>query len=196
MPRSLLRFYAVPVAIMVLAYVLPMAVVGAAVRAGDPEMLKLRQEISGQMAAVGPIAAVARHMREGRYARATFTVFAWNFGVAALTLSILAGGVFFALPPLVGVSRGVLLGLFYDPSAFEGARGVVVIGTALLELPPYMIAGALGMRLGLAWLRPPRKERLREAWGHARWTIAVVAGLLLVAAVWEVMGLALVGPRR
>jgi len=71
-----------------------------------------------------------------------------------------------------------------------------VIGTALLELPPYMIAGALGMRLGLAWLQPPRNERLREAWGYARWTIPVVAGLLLVAAVWEVMGLALVGPRR
>jgi hypothetical protein len=196
MPRSFLRFYAAPVAIMVLAYVLPMAVVGAAVRAGDPEMLKLKQEVAGHMTSVGPIAAVAGQMREGRYVRAILTIFAWNFGVAAVALSVLAGGVFFALPPVVGVSRGVLLGLFYDPSAFEGARGVVTIGTALLELPPYMIAGALGMRLGLAWLLPPRKERLLEAWGHARWTIPVVAGALLVAAVWEVTGLALVGPRH
>ncbi len=196
MPRSALRFYALPLSIMVLAYVLPMAGVGAAVRAGDPEMLKLRQEIASHMASAGPIAAVARHMRDGRYVRATFTVFAWNFGVAALVLSFLAGGVFFALPPLVGMSRGVLLGLFYDPSAFEGARGLVTIGTAILELPPYMIAGALGMRLGLAWLLPPRGERLREAWGYARWTIPLVAVLLLVAAIWEVTGLALVGPRH
>lgn len=194
MPRSFTRFYAAPVLIMVLAYMLPMAAVSAAVRAGDPQVLKARQEVMSRMASVGPIAAVARQLREGRYVRATLTVFVWNFGVAALAVSILAGGVFFAVPPLVGVTRGVLLGLLYDPSAFEGARGLVVVGTALLELPPYMIAGALGMRLGLAWLFPPRSERLREAWEHARWTIPAVALLLLVAAVWEVAGLALVSP--
>ncbi len=194
MTRSFTRFYAAPVLIMVLAYMLPMAAVSAAVRAGDPQVLEARTEVMSRMASAGPIAAVARQMGEGRYVRATLTVFIWNFGVAALAISILGGGVFFAVPPLVGVTRGVLLGLLYDPSAFEGARGVVVIGTALLELPPYMIAGALGMRLGLAWLFPPRRERLREAWEHARWTIPAVALLLLVAAVWEVAGLALVSP--
>ena len=194
-PRSFTRFYAAPVLIMVLAYMLPMAAVGAAVRSGDPQVLKARQEVMDRIASVGPIAAVARQLHEGRYVRAALTVFAWNFGVAALGVSILAGGVCFAVPPLVGVTRGVLLGLLYDPSALEGGRAVVAVGTAMLELPPYMIAGALGMRLGLAWLLPPRRDRLREALEHARWTVPVVALLLLVAAVWEVGGLVLVGPK-
>jgi hypothetical protein len=193
--RSFTRFYAAPVVIMVLAYMLPMAAVGAAVRSGDPQVLKARQEVMSRIGSAGPIATVARQLHEGRYVRAVLTVFAWNFGVAALGVSILAGAVCFAVPPLVGVTRGVLLGLLYEPSALEGGRAVVAVGTAVLELPPYMIAGALGMRLGLAWLFPPRRERLEEAWEHARWTVPVVALLLFVAAVWEVVGLALVGPK-
>lgn len=194
-PRSFTRFYAVPVLIMLAAYMLPMVAVGAAVRSGDPQILQAREDVMSRIASVGPIATVTRQLHEGRYLRAVLTVFAWNFGVAALAVSILAGGICFAVPPLVGVSRGVLLGLLYDPSSLEGGRALVAIGTAALELPPYMIAGALGMRLGLAWLRPPRRERLREVWDHARWTIPAVALLLLVAAVWEVVGLALVGPK-
>ncbi len=193
--RSFWRFYAAPVAVMVLAYVLPMAATTVAVRAGDPQVLKVRQEVMGKVGGVGPIGTIARQFRAGQYARATLTVFLWNFVVGALAMSTLVGGVFFLLPPLVAMGRGVMLGLLYDPAAFQGAHGVVAIGTGLLELPNYMIAGALGMRLGLAWLVPARRERLREVWEHARWSLPAVALLLLLAAVWEVGGLALVGPR-
>ena len=193
--RSFWRFYAAPVAVMVLAYVLPMGATTVAVRAGDPQALKARQVLMDRVGAAGPIGTIARQFRAGQYARATLTVFLWNFVVGALAMSTLVGGVFFLFPPLVAMGRGVMLGLLYDPAAFEGARGVVAIGTALLELPNYMIAGALGMRLGLAWLVPPRRERLREVWDHARWSLPAVALLLLLAAVWEVAGIALLGAR-
>ena len=193
--RPFWRFYAAPVAVMVFAYVLPMAATTVAVRAGDPQVLKMRQEVMDKVGGVGPIGTIARQFRAGQYVRATLTVFLWNFVVGAFAMSTLVGGVFFLFPPLVAMGRGVMLGLLYDPAAFEGARGVVAIGTGLLELPNYMIAGALGMRLGLAWLVSPRRERLREVWEHARWSLPAVALLLLLAAVWEVGGLALVGPR-
>ncbi len=193
--RSFWRFYAGPVLVMVLAYVLPMAAATVAVRAGDPQALKARQELLARVGSAGPIAAAAAHIRAGRYVRATLTVFLWNFVVGALAMSTLVGGLFFVLPPLVGAGRGVMLGLLYHPATFVGARAVVAVGTGVLELPTYIIAGALGMRLGLAWLVPPRRERLREVWEHARWSLPAVALLLLLAAVWEVGGIALVGAR-
>lgn len=193
--RPFWRFYATPVVVMVLAYVLPMAAATVAVRAGDPQALKARQELLKRVGSTAPIATAAAQLRAGHHVRATLTVFLWNLGVGALAMSTLVGGLFFALPPMVAVGRGVMLGLLYDPTALAGARGIVVIGTGLLELPTYMIAGALGMRLGLAWLLPPRRERLREVWDHARWSLPAVALLLLLAAIWEVGGIALVGPR-
>ncbi|HEY7678054.1 MAG TPA: stage II sporulation protein M [Candidatus Methylomirabilis sp.] len=194
-PRSFWQFYVVPVSVMVLAYILPMAAATLAVRAGDPQALKARQALLERVKAAGPIAAAARQLRAGRYVRATLTVFLWNLGVGALAMSTLVGGLFFVMPPLVAAGRGVMLGLLYDPGTFEGARGIVAVGTAVLELPTYIIAGALGMRLGLAWLLPPRRERLREVWEHARWSLPAVALILLLAAAWEVGGIVLVGAR-
>jgi hypothetical protein len=194
-PRSFWQFYAVPVTVMVLAYILPMAATTLAVRSGDSQALKARQALLERVKDVGPIAAAAGQLRAGRYVRATLTVFLWNLGMGALAMSTLVGGLFFIMPPLVAVGRGVMLGLLYDPGTFTGARGVVAVGTALLELPTYIIAGALGMRLGLAWLFPPRRERLREVWEHARWSLPAVVLLLFLAAVWEVGGIALVGAR-
>lgn len=194
-PRSFWQFYGAPVLVMVLAYVLPMAATTVAVRARDPQVLKARQELLARVGSAGPIAAAVAHIRAGRYVRGTLVVFLWNFGVGALAMSTLVGGLFFILPPVVGMGRGVMLGLLYDPAVFAGPRGMVAIGTGVLELPTYMIAGALGIRLGLAWLLPPRRERLREVWEQARWSIPAVALQLLLAAVWEVGGIALVGAR-
>lgn len=193
--RPFWRFYATPVVVMVLAYIVPMAAATVAVRAGDPQALKARQELVKRVGSTAPIATAAAQLRAGHHVRATLTVFLWNFGVGALAMSTLVGGLFFVLPPMVAVGRGVMLGLLYDPTALAGPHAIVVIGTGLLELPTYMIAGALGMRLGLAWLLPPRRERLREVWDHARWSLPAVALILLLAAIWEVGGIALVGPR-
>jgi len=193
--RSFWQFYAAPLVVMLLAYVLPMATGMAGVRAQRPQALQMREEMLKRVGASAPIAAAAGNIRAGRHVRAGLIVFFWNFGVGALAMSTLVGVIFFALPPLVAVGRGVMLGLLYDPATFEGVRGLVAAGTGLLELPTYMIAGALGMRCGLAWLLPPRRERIREAWEHVKVTLPAVALLLLLAAAWEVGGLALVGPR-
>jgi len=189
--RSFWQFYAAPVAVMVLAYLLPMAAAAAAVRAGEPQALRAREEMVRRVGQAYPIATATRQIRAGRYVRASVTVFVWNFAVGAVAMSTLVGGVFFAFPPAVGALRGTMLGLLYDPAGLEGARGLVTVVTGLLELPCYMMAGALGVRLGLAWLLPPRRQRLREVWGHARWSLPAVGLLLLLAAIWEVGGLSL-----
>ncbi len=193
--RSFWQFYAVPVVVMVLAYLVPMALTVGGLRAGEPQVLKMRQELLGKVGSVGPIAAVARQLRAGRTVRAILVVFLWNFVVGAIAMSTLMGGVFFALPPVVAAGRGVMLGLLFDPGSFEGSRGVFVLITGLLELPNYMMAGALGIRLGLAWLLPPRRERLREVWEHAKWSIPAMGLLLFLAAVWEVGGIAFLSHR-
>ena len=193
--RSFWQFYAAPVVVMLLAYLVPMALTVGGLRAGEPQVLKMRQELLGKVGSVGPIATVTRQLRAGRTVRATLTVFLWNFVVGAIAMSTLVGGVFFALPPVVAMGRGVMLGLLYDPASFEGPRGILVLITGLLELPNYMMAGALGIRLGLAWLLPPRRERLREVWEHAKWSIPAMGLLLFLAAVWEVGGIAFLSRR-
>jgi uncharacterized membrane protein SpoIIM required for sporulation len=187
--RSFWQFYAAPVGIMVLAYLLPMAASMGGIRAGEPAFLRMRQELRLKVGTAFPIATATRQIQGGRYVRATITVFLWNFGVGAVAMSTLIGGVFFALPPMVAAGRGAMIGLLFDPASFEGARGLVALITGALELPNYIMAGALGMRLGLAWLLPPRRERVREVWEHARWSIPAIGLLLLLAAMWEVGGI-------
>jgi stage II sporulation SpoM-like protein len=193
--RSFWQFYAAPLAVMVLAYVLPLATATTAVRAGDPQAMRMRQEVLRRVGAAGPVVAAARLIEGGRTVRAGFIVFLWNFVMGAVVMSTLVGGVFFVFPPMVAMGRGLMLGLLYDPATFEGARGVVAAVTGALELPAYMIAGALGMRLGLAWLLPPRRDRLLEVWDQAKSSIPAIALMLLVAAAWEVGGIVLVGAR-
>ncbi len=187
--RSFWQFYAVPVAIMLLAYLVPMVTGATVVRAGYPWATKMREEVVRQVDKAAPIAAATRDIQAGRYVRAGLIVFLWNFVMGAVVMSTLVGGVFFLLPPVVALLRGMGLGLLYDPAIFQGAHGITVMVTGALELPNYMIAGALGMRLGLAWLMPPRRERLREVCEQAKFSLPAVALMLLLAAIWEVGGI-------
>ena len=187
--RSVWQFYAAPVVVMVLAYLLPMASAAMAIHLGDPKALAMRNQLVKAVSAKGPIAVVARQIHAGRYVRATLTVFLWNFLMGAVVMSTLVGGACFLLPPLVASGRGLMLGLLFDAASYRGAQGLVTIGTGILELPNYVLAGALGVRLGLAWLRLPRRERLREVWEQAKWSLPAVGLLLLLAAVWEVGGI-------
>ncbi|MGH7395870.1 MAG: hypothetical protein ACREJF_09800, partial [Candidatus Methylomirabilales bacterium] len=73
-------------------------------------------------------------------------------------------------------------------------HGLVMGGTFLLEIGAYIVAGALGMRLGLALLprrgeAPPLRARVAEALADLRHLLPVVALLLLLGAIWENAGL-------
>ncbi|MGH7376829.1 MAG: stage II sporulation protein M [Candidatus Methylomirabilales bacterium] len=180
--------------VMAVAYLVPMLLAASLVVAGAPGFRELQADLEGRVVQAEPIVTIARLLGERRLLYAVALTFAWNFGVAACLAST-AIGVLFPLPPLLGLLRGFLIGVvFAGRLRLFSLHGLVMGGTFLLEIGAYVLAGALGMRVGLALLPrrgevPPLRERLAEALADLRHLLPVVALLLLLGAIWENAGL-------
>lgn len=184
--------------VMAAAYLLPMLLAASLVAADAPGFRDLQAQTEARVIHAEPIATIARLLAERRLLAAIALTFAWNFVVAACLTSI-AAGVFFPLPPLLGLLRGFFVGLlFAGRLRLTSLQGLVMGGTFLLEIGAYVLAGALGMRLGLALVprrgaASPLRARLADALADLRHLLPVVALLLLLGAVWENAGLFLLG---
>ncbi|MEK7338009.1 MAG: stage II sporulation protein M [candidate division NC10 bacterium] len=180
--------------VMAVAYLVPMLLAASLVVAGAPGFRELQADLEGRVIQAEPIVTIARLLGERRLLYAVALTFAWNFGVAACLAST-AVGVLFPLPPLLGLLRGFLIGVvFAGRLRLFSLHGLVMGGTFLLEIGAYVVAGALGMRIGLALLprrgqAPLLRERLAEALADLRHLLPVVALLLLLGAIWENAGL-------
>jgi len=180
--------------VMAVAYLVPMLLAASLVVAGAPGFRELQADLEGRVIQAEPIATIARLLGERRLLAAIALTFAWNFGIAACLASI-AIGVLFPLPPLLGLLRGFLIGVvFAGRLRLFSLYGLVMGGTFLLEIGAYVLAGALGMGVGLALLprrgqAPLLRERLAEALADLRHLLPVVALLLLLGAIWENAGL-------
>ncbi len=180
--------------LMAAAYLVPMSLSAMLVAADIPGVRELQVKARAAAFHTGPIPTIARSLGEGRLLAAIALTFAWNFGVAACIGST-AIGVLFPLPPLIAVLRGFLIGfVFADRLIFIFPHALVMGGTFLLEIGAYVLAGALGMRLGLVLLPPWKKtpslrERMEGLFADFRQLLPVVAVLLLLGAIWENMGL-------
>jgi len=180
--------------VMAAAYLVPMLLAASLVAGGAPGFRELQAEAEARVILAWPIATIAGFLGEGRLLPAIALTFAWNFGVAACLAST-AVGVLFPLPPLLGLVRGFLIGVvFAGRLPLFSLQGLVMGGTFLLEIGAYVLAGAIGMRIGLALLprrgqAPLRRERLAEALVDLRRLLPVVALLLLLGAIWENTGI-------
>jgi len=181
-------------AVMAVAYLAPVVLMVSLVAADIPGMRELQMKVQAGVLQAGPIPTLARFLGEGRLLAAIALTFAWNFGVAACIGSI-AIGVLFPLPPLIAVLRGFLIGLvFADRLTFTFPHALVMGGTFLLEIGAYVLAGALGMRLGLSLLPhrgkgPPFSDRIPDIIADFRLLLPLVAVLLVLGAIWENAGL-------
>ena len=180
--------------VMAVAYLVPMLLAASLVVAGAPGFRELQADLEGRVIQAEPIATIARLLGERRLLAAIALTFAWNFGIAACLAST-AIGVLFPLPPLLGLLRGFVIGVvFAGRLRLFSLHGLVMGGTFLLEIGAYVLAGALGMGVGLALLprrgqAPLLRERLAEALADLRHLLPVVALLLLLGAIWENAGL-------
>jgi len=184
--------------VMAVAYLAPMVLGAILVAADVPGFRDLQIRAQTAVLQAGPIPTIGRLLGEGRLLPAVALTFAWNFGVAACIGSI-AVGMLLPLPPLIAVLRGFLIGLvFADRLTFIFPHALVMGGTFLLEIGAYILAGALGMRLGFAVLphrgkAPPVRERMAEFLADLRDLLPVVALLLFLGAIFENAGLFFLG---
>jgi len=125
-------------------------------------------------------------------------IFVWNFVLSAFLLLTLSGVVFFVLPLIMLVYRGLLWGVMLNFLSTD--RFFAVLPTIFLEGEGYVVAAVAGVVLGLSWLSPKtaypskdfsRKDALAEALVDALRFLVLVAVLLFVAAVVEAVTIAL-----
>ncbi|MFQ5881908.1 MAG: stage II sporulation protein M [Candidatus Methylomirabilales bacterium] len=144
------------------------------------------------LAGARPIVDILGKLRAGHVAQAVGYTFAWNFGVAALLTSTAAGVVFF-LPPIIGAWRGFLVGVLFHGQWGSLPVATLFLGTFLLEIGAYVIAGAAGMGFGFALLPRRSGDGIRRRAGRALQDILtvypLVAGMLFCGAVWEILGI-------
>jgi len=158
----------------------------------DP-LARFQARALGAALGARPIADVLSLLQDGRVAQAVGYTFAWNFGVAAILFSTGVGVIFF-LPPLIGAWRGFLVGILFHGQVASLPVTILLVGTFLLEIGAYVVAGAAGMGLGFALL-PSRSsgEDFRHRTGRAFRDILtvypLVAGMLFCGALWEIIGI-------
>ena len=158
----------------------------------DP-LAHFQAQALGAVAAARPIGKVLSLLKDGEVAQAVGYTFVWNFGVAAILFSTVTGVIFF-LPPIIGVWRGLLVGILFHGQVGSLPVATLLVGTFLLEIGAYVVAGAAGMGLGFALLpRRSRGEDFRHRTGRAFRDIftvyPLVAGMLFCGALWEIIGI-------
>jgi uncharacterized membrane protein SpoIIM required for sporulation len=112
-----------------------------------------------------------------------------NVGIAFRTF---AGGVLFGVGSVFFlVYNGLFLGAvaaYVEQAGLGGTFWPFVVGHAAFELPAIVLAGAAGLRVGLALISPGRRSRGRALLAASRQTLPLVYGiaaLLLLAAFVE-----------
>ena len=147
--------------------------------------ISMREDFLSSLRGYMPLELVAANVHHGSLAAAVGITFAYNLVYGAFLSTTLTGVVLF-LPALVSSFRAFYVGLaFYDNIAGMGHL-LLIAGTVILEFGAYSVSSALGTALGIEIVRrgDVRRAARRIVRGYA-----VVAGLLLLGAVWEIAGI-------
>jgi hypothetical protein len=143
-----------PLAWVALAYAVGVSTGVIAVHAGNAFALRERDRIVGHAVVhAAPSLALAR----GERVSAALFDFAGNLGRGAVPYTIMGLGVVFPLPLIVhqGWVGGIVSVDRDHASRFGSASGALYyISVMLLQLIPYSLASAAGIRLGLGFMKP------------------------------------------
>ena len=109
------------------------------------------------------------------------------FVAGAISLGLAALGALFATGQSTGFALGAVCEMWGVSAA--SAAGGILLPHSVLEFPALLLAGALGLRAGLAWVRPlpglGRWVSVKRIWRDFAFSLLVIVPFLLVAAVLE-----------
>lgn len=150
-----------------------------------PWAISMREDFLSSLQGYMPLELVAANVHAGSLITAMGITFAYNLTFGAFLSTTLTGVLLF-LPALVSSFRAFYAGLaFYDNIASVGHL-ILIAGTVILEFGAYSVSSALGTALGIEIVR---RGDVRHALRRIVRGYAVVAGLLLLGAVWEITGI-------
>jgi hypothetical protein len=184
-----------PLVWVALAYAVGVSAGVIAVHAGSPFALRERDRIVGHAVEHGaPSQALAR----GKRVSAALFDFVGNLGRGAVPYTIMGLGVLIPLPLLVyqGWVGGIVSVDGHHASRFGSApEALYYSGVMLLQLIPYSLATATGIRLGLAFVMPKSRYGYPDSalWfglpsegvRDVLWTYTLVVPLFLIASFVE-----------
>lgn len=184
-----------PLAWVAFAYAVGVTAGVVAVHAGSPFALRERDRIVGRAVAHD---ASSRALARGERVSAALFDFAGNLGQGAVPYTVMGLGVVLPLPLIVyqGWVGGIVSVDGDHASRFGSVReALYYTGVMLLQLIPYSLAAAAGIRLGLAFVMPkgrfgyPGSERWlglpREGVQDVLRIYTLVVPLFLVASLVE-----------
>jgi stage II sporulation protein M len=131
-------------------------------------------------------------LRSGDSGRAISMILWNNLRIALLIMGTGALVVFLFMPVVSIGANGYLLGSLATISQQGLDRLLLsIVPHGVFEVPALIIAGAWGLKMGVAWLLPTAAGRRAEVWRatvfEAAWIVPLVTVLLVVAAVVEVL---------
>lgn len=121
----------------------------------------------------------------------TINIFLFNLVVSSLLLITLPGLVFFALPAIILLIKGVMWGILLNQ--LPTSLFLLAIPVFMFEGEGYVIASIAGINMGLSWLKPrwtyegslSRREALKKALMDCVCLYFFVIILILAAAIIE-----------
>jgi len=164
--------------------------------------LQMKRSIHEVVLTGQPFISVVGFLRRGELLKAIVIAFLVNLAVGAFLTTTLPG-----IIPLIGavvvavvtLVRGFTIGVTYpDILAASPAYFALGMGTLILELGAYVFSATAGINIAVASVRPERygvQSRLtafKAAWIDAVRLFVIVAVLLILGAVWEMIGLFLI----
>ncbi|GEM_PF-3304413 len=149
--------------------------------------LEMRTRFAESLATHQPIQQILSLVREGMLVQGIALTFGYNLTYGALLASL--AGVFPPATVILGAWRAFYVGLVYCGTLNTLGYAVLVGGTVALEFTAYSIASAAGIKVFLSALRGEPRRGITTALRAYPW----VVGLLLAGAVWEILGLRVVG---
>lgn len=162
-------------------------IVGVLLGAAFPDALD--QILKSQLEHIKNIASEAK----GNSSKLASMIFFNNLRVS---ISLIVAGIFFSIFPVCAIAlNGMVIGYLFARMGAAGGLSILamllfgIVPHGLFEIPAFILAGAMGIKLGYMWLRPVvGKTRWRSFLFAGRETLfvtPVIIVLLLAAAMIE-----------
>jgi len=164
-----------------------------------PFAMELKEAIVKAVATQQPFTSITKALAGGNLVFAVALTFLVNLSLGAFVSTTLPG----VIPLLGGLGsvavsclRGFMVGVtYYSVFKVSMAATVVAVGTLFLELGAYVFSAAAGINLSLSPIFPRRYQvdsrwtAFKEAWKDTGRIFVIVVILLVLGAVWEMVGL-------
>lgn len=163
-------------------------------RSDNHQINILKEQILLEISQYGPILNIISALDKNNIFYSALYTFFYNLFFGAF-LSTTLTGLFFPLPILIMLQRGILIGLLFGSEKSSLLYYIILFGTLILEFSAYLLSSTAGIVIGLSFFMPKKYGTLNRFIAFKKSLLEaikiyyLVIFLLFIAAFWEILGL-------